>query len=253
LVALVIILSLASVYIYTNLRSQIAILTSEKDKLQSQLDSLNETNRDYVATHSRSDLEYDSLVTNYSSLTSSYYRLEGLYRDYLAEHTHNDSEYNALNLLYQDYEATHSHNNSEYDSLAAKYSSLNVWYQNYTAGEISVFRNPTDSEVLSFMSTDKVHLNTYNNENYTTFNFAADFKNEAFQDGYKCGYVILNFPNGLCHALNCFNTADHGLIFVEPQYDRIVTIEVGQDYASANGFQEAAPNQQIVVSCAIAW
>ncbi|NIR87792.1 hypothetical protein GWO13_09665 [Candidatus Bathyarchaeota archaeon] len=62
---------------------------------------------------------------------------------------------------------------------------------------------------------------------------------------YRCGYVLVYFPatghlktlidrpnsiTNWSHALNCFNTTDCGLIFVEPQEDEIVVLECGKPY-----------------------
>ena len=48
-------------------------------------------------------------------------------------------------------------------------------------------------------------------------------------EGYRCGYVYITFPK-LAHAIICFDTVDQGLIFIEPQDDRIVTLTIGEVY-----------------------
>ena len=98
------------------------------------------------------------------------------------------------------------------------------------AGRGYNIRDPTYQEALQFVASDQTDKNQYNEENYTCANFAADFKNNAFKAGYECGYVLLYFPDDLSHALNCFNTTDHGLIFVEPQEDATVTLTIGEPY-----------------------
>lgn len=90
-------------------------------------------------------------------------------------------------------------------------------------------RDPTYLEALEFIELDQTDKNQYKVEKYTCADFAIDFKTNAFRTGYRCGYVLVLFAN-CSHALNCFNTPDYGLIFIEPQEDDIITLTVGQPY-----------------------
>jgi len=96
-------------------------------------------------------------------------------------------------------------------------------------------RDPTYQEALQFIESDQTDKNPFIYEEYTCADFATDFKNNAFKAGYRCGYVLVFFSD-LSHALNCFNTTDHGLIFVEPQEDAIVTLKIGQPYWTRIGY-----------------
>jgi len=89
-------------------------------------------------------------------------------------------------------------------------------------------RDPTYQEALQFIESDQTDKNPYKEE-YICSNFATDFKNNALKAGYRCGYVLVFGPDWN-HALNCFNTTDHGLIFVEPQEDEMVILAIGQPY-----------------------
>ena len=89
-------------------------------------------------------------------------------------------------------------------------------------------RDPTYREVLDFVFLDRTDRNQYS-EDYTCFNFAADFEKNAFQQGYRCGLVYLELKS-FAHAIVCFDTTDAGLVFIEPQTDEIVEIAVGQTY-----------------------
>jgi hypothetical protein len=91
-----------------------------------------------------------------------------------------------------------------------------------------VLRNPTYNEALSFIAADKTDRNKYVSGKYTCVNFAADFKHNAMAKGYRCAFVILEFQGGLGHAVNAFYTVDAGLIYVEPQTDEVLNLEVGQ-------------------------
>jgi len=89
-------------------------------------------------------------------------------------------------------------------------------------------RDPTFQEALQFICSDQIDENQYN-QSYTCFNFANDFRNNALNEGYRCGYVIIRFPEA-SHVIVCFNTSDNGLIFIEPQNDEIVTLRIEQSY-----------------------
>jgi hypothetical protein len=90
--------------------------------------------------------------------------------------------------------------------------------------------NPTYLEAQQFVSKDKTDSHPYLEGSYTCANFASDFRRNAQGAGYECGYVYIYFPNEQSHVLNCFNTTDKGLIYVEPQWDKFVNVTVGKPY-----------------------
>lgn len=98
------------------------------------------------------------------------------------------------------------------------------------AGRGYNIRDPTYQEMLNFIATDQTDKNPYVPGSYVCWNFAADVINNAFKIGYKCGFVYIYFTDGYGHAVICFNTTDHGLVFIEPQNDAIVQIYVGVYY-----------------------
>jgi len=89
-------------------------------------------------------------------------------------------------------------------------------------------KDPTYQETLQFIRSDQTDKNQYN-QSYTCINFAKDFINNALNEGYRCGYVTIQFPK-TSHAIVCFNTSDNGLVFIEPQNDKIVTLTTEQPY-----------------------
>ncbi len=91
-------------------------------------------------------------------------------------------------------------------------------------------KNPTYFEVVRFVSGDSTDKNKYVDGLYTCYNFALDFRLRAQTAGYTCGFVVLYFPSGRSHSLNCFNTTDRGLIFIEPQTDDVVSMIIGEPY-----------------------
>jgi hypothetical protein len=89
-------------------------------------------------------------------------------------------------------------------------------------------RDPTYKEAMEFIRSDQTDKNQYN-QSYTCINFASDFRNNALNEGYRCGYVTIEFGE-TNHAIVCFNTSDNSLIFIEPQTDEIVTLTTEQPY-----------------------
>lgn len=90
-------------------------------------------------------------------------------------------------------------------------------------------RDPTYAEAIAFINLDKTDQNEYT-QDYVCYDFTADFSANAVKAGYRCGFVYLIFVDG-AHAITCFNTIDHGLIYIEPQNDEVVTVGIGQQYS----------------------
>lgn len=88
--------------------------------------------------------------------------------------------------------------------------------------------DPTYAEAIYFVNADTTDENDYS-ETYTCYSFTADFKGNALEMGYRCGFAYIEFY-GSAHAIVCFDTTDGGLIYIEPQTDEIVTLTVGQIY-----------------------
>jgi hypothetical protein len=96
------------------------------------------------------------------------------------------------------------------------------------AGSGWYIRDPTYYEAIAFINSDKTDENGYTDD-YVCYDFTADFSSNAFQMGYRCGFVYIEFSDS-AHAIVCFNTTDNGLIYIEPQNDEIVTLTIGQTY-----------------------
>lgn len=106
-------------------------------------------------------------------------------------------------------------------------------------------RDPSLQEAREFVAIDQTNLLSYTYGSFTCHNFAMTFKGNAAEAGYKCGYVLLFFHNKT-HALNCFNTTDQGLIFIEPQTDNTVQIAVGQPYWGRGVYAPPEYNDTII-------
>lgn len=90
------------------------------------------------------------------------------------------------------------------------------------------FVDPTFAEMDAFIEADKTDENDYN-QSYVCYDFTADVIANAQEQGYRCGFVYIEYATS-AHAVVCFNTTDFGLIYVEPQNDQIISIAVGQFY-----------------------
>ena len=97
------------------------------------------------------------------------------------------------------------------------------------AGSGYTIRDPTYTEMITFLLADKTNENVYDASTYNCYDYTSDLCKNAAAQGYRAGFVYLYFKES-AHALVCFNTTDMGLVYVEPQYDSIVKVEVGNHY-----------------------
>ena len=118
------------------------------------------------------------------------------------------------------------------------------------AGRGYTIRDPTYNEAIAFADSDTTDENEYS-EIYTCHDFTADFKNNAFEAGYRCGYTAIEFPVH-AHAIVCFNTVDDGLMFIEPQSDDIMTLTIGEPYWDRTIY-EPPEYDDTIVSFDIIW
>jgi hypothetical protein len=97
------------------------------------------------------------------------------------------------------------------------------------AGSGYTIRNPTYSEVLSFLWRDKTDENVYIDDVYVCRHFTSDVLRHAFEEGFRSYFVYIGFGN-LAHALVGFNTTDRGMVYIEPQTDDRVYPVMGEVY-----------------------
>lgn len=126
------------------------------------------------------------------------------------------------------------------------------WENGYNTGVIDGagtgydLRDPTYSELQQFITEDRTDENEYMDETYTCSDFAARLNNNAVQLGYNAAYVYIAYPDGSGHAINAFQTVDKGIIFIEPQFDDEVQVEIGSSYAEQNGYQASDIDDTII-------
>ncbi len=107
---------------------------------------------------------------------------------------------------------------------------LQVNYDRLTEGYGYVLRDPRYDEMLDFLERDRTSEQEYVDSEYTCLDYAADVKANAAREGIRCAYVGIEYRGGSGHAIVAFDTTDRGLVFIEPQFDWEVELEVGRRY-----------------------
>lgn len=191
---------------------------------------------------------YASLQQDYAALEDKHASLRSEYNSLRSEHDTLFSEYNSLSKDHDSLQTEYRKLSEEHDILVKDYEIIysSRYEEGYDDGYIQGIadgagrgyniRDPSYKEALQFISSDQTDENRYAEEEYTCVNFAADFKNNAFEAEYRCGFVYIEFLES-AHAIVCFNTTDRGLIYIEPQDDELVTLNIGQPYFDRTKYQ----------------
>lgn len=127
--------------------------------------------------------------------------------------------------------------NSEISSIQAKIKGIRNRL-NETHDEIVlrqsdgeyILHDPTYSEVMTFIRDDKTERKTYVEDTFTCTHYSLAVNNNSEKNGIRCAIVTVKLSGGEGHALVAFNTTDKGLLFIEPQSDEKVNLEIGEDY-----------------------
>jgi len=107
---------------------------------------------------------------------------------------------------------------------------------NLKENNICSLRNPTYQEMLDFLAQDTANLKPYLADQHMCVDFAAEVKNSAQAQGIRAAIVYILNSGGIGHTIVAFDTTDRGLQFVEPQYDKVVKLVIGQSYSELNNF-----------------
>jgi len=113
-------------------------------------------------------------------------------------------------------------------------------------------QNPTYQEVRTFIAQDPTNANTYSEDKYVCVDFAAAVNNNAEAKGIRCAVVDIFYPDGYGHTIVAFDTTDRGLIYIEPQFDQEVKLEVGSSYSQINNFT-APPRDDTIKRYLVVW
>ena len=119
---------------------------------------------------------------------------------------------------------------AELDDKEIELSELQVNYEGLMTGHGYTIKDPTYKEMLRFLEDDDTDEAEYITGEYECIEFTTDLCNRAEEKDIRCAYVSVRFPGGRGHAIVAFNTIDKGLIYIEPQYDDLVEIEIGKPF-----------------------
>lgn len=82
--------------------------------------------------------------------------------------------------------------------------------------------------VMGAIKADNTNENTYDEVHYNCVDFSWDTMRALNAEGIEARILIITYSNGEKHSANIIPTSDKGWIIVEPQYDKIITPEVGK-------------------------
>lgn len=82
--------------------------------------------------------------------------------------------------------------------------------------------------VMDAIKADKTNENTYDEVHYNCVDFSWDTMRALNAEGIEARILIITYSNGEKHSANIIPTSDKGWVIVEPQYDKIITPEVGK-------------------------
>jgi len=119
---------------------------------------------------------------------------------------------------------------AEVETTKGELADLQISYEGLVTGHGYTIKDPTYKQMMSFIEKDKTDRKHYIEDEYICQNFAMDVCNHADEEGVRCAYVSLWFPDGRGHAIVAFNTIDRGLICIEPQSDGLVEPQIGKHY-----------------------
>jgi flagellar biosynthesis/type III secretory pathway protein FliH len=211
----------------STLQSETASLNNEKNALEEQVSSLQTEATTLENEKSTLENQVSTLQANVSSLQSEVVSLENVTLSLETQVSNLQSEVKSLeDEVVQSFNSGYAEGESEGYQLG--------YDEGYAQGvedgpEIGWYiRDPTYDKAIAFTNSDKTDENEYTSD-YVCYDFTADFNSNAFQMGYRCGFVYIEFSDS-AHAIACFNTTDNGLIYIEPQNDEIVTLTIGQSY-----------------------
>ena len=211
----------------SSLQSETTTLNNEKSALETQVSSLQSELTTLENEKNTLETQVSILQANVSSLQSEVGSLEN---DKLSLETQVSTLQTEVASLESEVILSFNLGYAEGESEGYQLGYDEGYVQGVEDGPESgwYIRDPTYDEAIAFTNSDKTDENEYTPD-YICYDFTADFDTNAFQMGYRCGFVYIEFSDS-AHAIACFNTIDRGLIYIEPQNDEIVTIAIGQTY-----------------------
>ncbi|MDD5127590.1 MAG: hypothetical protein PHR43_05815 [Dehalococcoidales bacterium] len=146
----------------------------------------------------------------------------------------------------------------ELERQQAELAALQLSYQGLVSGHGYNVKDPTYQQMLDFLKADMTDRKSYIDGEYECRHFATEVCNNADAQGIRCAYVSLEFPHETGHAIIAFSTIDKGIIYIEPQSDELVKLELGKRYYQSvipsGGYTYATPSyDDTVLEVLVAW
>jgi len=236
--------SLSLYLLYFNASTQLGMSRTELNSAQAQLASiqteLEATEGELAATRTGLESTKVKLLTTETELQATKDQLRSL-------ETELASALDGLDTV-----------QAQLDEKQAALTELQISYEGLMAGHGYTIKDPTYKEVLRFIADDDTDKAEYIKGEYECTGFATDLCNRAEEKGIRCAYVSIRFPDGRGHAIVAFNTIDKGLVYVEPQYDDLVEIEVGKPFyqcvvPSGSYTYEKPAHDDTILEVMVAW
>jgi hypothetical protein len=236
--------SLSLYLLYFNASTQLRVSRAELESAQTQLDS---TRAELKATEGELATTKTELESTNVKLFTTGTELQATKNDLQSAETELASALDSLDTA-----------QAELDEKETALTELQVNYEGLMAGHGYTIKDPTYNEMLQFIADDDTDKTEYIEDEYECTGFATDLCNRAEEKGIRCAYVSIRFPGGRGHAIVAFNTIDKGLVYIEPQYDDLVEIEIGKPFyqcvvPSGSYTYEKPAQDDTILEVMVAW
>ena len=196
-----------------------AALDLTKTELESTKEELDSTKTELASTNGELDSTKTELESTSIKLGTTEVELESTKGELHSVETELASTLDSLSTIQTELGVTR-------DTL----TDLEISYEGLMTGHGYTIKDPTYSEMMSFLRADDTDEAEYIEDEYECTEFTTDLCNGAEEEGIRCAYVTLKFPAGIGHTIVAFDTIDKGLIYIEPQYDDLVRVEIGKHF-----------------------
>ena len=112
--------------------------------------------------------------------------------------------------------------------------------------EKKLLRNPTYAELMNFLKRDKTNDRKPTSP-IDTWNFAPELKRNAQKEGFQAFIVVVGCE-GFTQLINAFMTTDQGLIYIEPQNDKPVKVNIGESYFTQNSWSKPKDKKDTIIA-----
>ena len=200
-------------------------LASTQTELASTTTDLINTQNTLATTETELSQTKEDISSAEAELTDTDYDLQITYKTL-------DTTTDLLNQAEKKYDTTYSElveKRELCDTLQPSLDNLQADYDRLIAGYGYTYRDPTYQELMDFLAADTTDANDYDLDSYVCSDFSADVKAHAMQQKFRCAFVLVIFTDS-SHAIVVFNTTDRGIVYIEPQTDEEVNLQVGWHY-----------------------